>query len=234
VSRDRDIVAPRWWHAGGPLAALLAALVLAGCGSAPQVEEPGPIVVPVPQTAAPNGAIYQAASAVHLFENTTARRVGDLLTIRLNERTQASKSAATSTSKESSVTLPGPTIAGRPVTVNGVEILNNALNGQRDFNGEGDSSQSNALKGEVTATVMQRLPNGNLLVRGQKWLQLNQGRELVQIEGIVRAIDIEPDNSIQSWKVGNARITYSGQGAIADANRAGWLTRFFNSGWWPL
>ena len=76
-------------------------------------------------------------------------------------------------------------------------------------------------------------PNGNLLVRGEKWLTLNQGQEFVQISGIVRPVDIGPDNSIPSFKVADARITYSGTGALADSNRPGLLTRFFLK-LWPL
>ena len=97
------------------------------------------------------------------------------------------------------------------------------------FDGQGDSAQSNQLDGSITVTVVGRLPNGNLLVRGQKWLMLNQGKEFVRIEGVVRAIDVEPDNSLPSWKVADARIAYGGRGALADANSMGWLARFFQS-----
>ncbi len=79
--------------------------------------------------------------------------------------------------------MPGPTIAGRPVTVNGTEILNAGIDNSSSFDGEGDSSQSNRLEGDITVTVAQRLPNGNLLVRGQKWITINQGREYVRIQG---------------------------------------------------
>ena len=215
------------------IALAVAAVAIAACSTPPPLPEPGPIGVVAAPSGVANGAIYNANTSVALFENTTAHRVGDLLTVRLDERTQASKSAQTSTSKSSSTSIPGPIIAGRPVTVNGTEVLRTEISGDREFEGEGGSSQRNELKGEIAVTVIQRLPSGNLMIRGQKWLALNQGKELVQIEGIVRAIDIEPDNSVPSWKVADARITYSGRGALADANRAGWVARFFNSGWFP-
>jgi flagellar L-ring protein FlgH len=144
-------------------------LALAGCVTAPK--EPDfsatwPEPPPAPETG--NGAIYQAGHDIALFENSVARRVGDTLTVRLNERTNASKSSSTSTSKSTSVDMPGPTIAGRPVTAHGTEILNMSVENSSQFDGEGDSAQSNRLEGDITVTVAQRLPNGNLLVRGQK------------------------------------------------------------------
>src|SRR5690606_34473080 len=102
------------------------------------------------------------------------------------------------------------------------------------FDGEGDSSQSNRLEGDVTVTVARRLSNGNLLVRGQKWIAINQGKEYVRIQGIVRPIDIEANNSISSLKVADAMISYGGKGALADANRPGLLARFFNLPWMPF
>ena len=182
-----------------------------------------------PQVATPNGAIYQAGRAVSLFSNATAHNNGDLLTIRLEERTSATKSATTSTSKSTSNQSPSPTIGGRPVTVNGVPILETEIGSEHSFDGQGDSAQSNQLEGSVTVTVVGRVGNGNLLVRGQKWLMLNQGKEYVRVEGVVRAIDVEPDNSIPSWKVADAKIAYGGRGALEEANSMGWLARFFQS-----
>ena len=213
----------------------LGAVALAGCVSMPRdpdyaatwPEEP-------PPATAGNGAIYQVGHDVALFENSVARRVGDTLTIRLNESTNASKSSSTSTSKSTAADIAGPTIAGRPVTVNGVEVLSGSLNSDTSFDGQGGSSQSNKLTGEVTVTVAQRLPNGNLLIRGQKWIAINQGKEYVRIQGIVRPIDIDPDNSISSLKVADAMISYGGKGALADANSPGLLARFFNSKWMPF
>lgn len=183
---------------------------------------------PVPSASAGNGAIYQAGHDIALFENSVARRVGDTLTIRLNESTNASKSSSTTTKKSTSASLPGPTVAGRPVTVNGTEVLQMGIDNEAEFAGQGGSSQSNRLVGDISVTVAQRLPNGNLLVRGQKWIAINQGREYVRIQGIVRPIDIDPDNSISSLKVADAMISYGAKGALADANRPGVLARFFN------
>jgi flagellar L-ring protein FlgH len=209
--------------------------VLAGCVSRPpEPDYSATWPEPAPTQAQSNGAIYQAGHDVALFENSVARRVGDTLTIRLNERTNASKSSTTSTSKSTNIDLPGPTIAGRPVTANGVPILETSVNNKTDFDGEGTSAQSNRLEGDVTVTVAQRLANGNLLVRGQKWITINQGQEYVRIQGIVRPIDIDPDNSISSLKVADAMIAYGGKGAIANANSPGLLARFFNLPFLPF
>ena len=186
------------------------------------------------QVAAGNGAIYQSGQDVRLFENTVARRVGDTLTIRLVENMDASKSSSTSTKKGTSVEMSGPTIAGRPVTVNGIEVLSAGVDNASSFDGEGSSRQSNSIFGDITVTVAKRWPNGNLFVRGEKWITINQGREFVRVSGIVRAVDIEPDNTVPSTKIADARITYAGRGAIADANAPGLLSRFFNAPWLPF
>lgn len=201
-----------------------------GCVTAPHVEdysatwpeEPAPV-------SANNGAIYQADHDVALFENSVARRVGDTVTIKLLEQTAASKSSTTKTAKEGSANLAGPKVFGRPVTINGTEVLSASLENSTKFDGSGDSSQSNKIQGDITVTVAKRLANGNLLVRGQKWIAINQGKEYVRIQGIIRPVDIQPDNSIASNKVGDAVIAYGAQGALNDANRPGILSRFFNS-----
>jgi flagellar L-ring protein FlgH len=210
-------------------------LLLAACVSAPPIndfpDEPWP---EPPPPVVSNGAIYQAGNDIALFENATARRVGDIVTIRLVESTAASKSSSTSTSKKTSVSLPGPTILGRPVTAGGTPILETSIEGDNSFDGQGDSAQSNQLKGDITVAVVKRLSNGNLAVRGQKWIGINTGREYIRIQGVIRPIDIQPDNSIESTKVGNASISYGGKGAVANASSPGLLARFFNSKWMPF
>lgn len=216
-------------------ATLLLALV-AGCGAVIG-ERPGnyPAAMPQQPPAPPaeSGAIYRPTTSIALFEDVKARRVGDTLTIRLAERTQASKSASTDAKKNSKTDTGSPTLLGGTVTANGDEILTNQWETNQEFDGQGSSSQSNRLDGNITVTVADVLPNGNLVVRGEKWLTLNQGEEYVQIAGIVRPSDISTDNSIPSYKVADARITYSGNGVVPDANRPGILARFFMK-LWPL
>ena len=210
---------------------------VAGCANTPPDYAAGweaSLPPDVPMSAAGNGAIYQAGQDVRLFENTVARRIGDTLTIRLVESINASKSSSTTTSKNTAVELSGPTIAGRPVTVNGVEVLSAGVDNAASFDGSGSSRQSNSIFGDITVTVAKRWPNGNLFVRGEKWITINQGREYIRVSGIVRAVDIEPDNTVPSTKIADARITVAGRGPIADANVPGLLSRFFNSRWLPF
>jgi flagellar L-ring protein precursor FlgH len=178
---------------------------------------------------ATSGAIYAQGTEVSLWENVTARNVGDTLTVRLEESTNAEKSVSTNTKKTTEATMTGPTIFGRPVTVNGVPVLEGSMNNDSAFNGNGASKQSNALDGAISVTVAKRFANGNLLVRGEKWIAINSGKEFVRLQGIVRPSDIAPDNSVVSWKVADAYISYGGQGTVANASKPGWLYRFFNS-----
>jgi flagellar L-ring protein precursor FlgH len=214
----------------------LGLLLLAGCAGMPlrdpEYASTRPPVQPVPQ--ANNGAIYQAGYAIPLFEDLKARRVGDVLTIRLVERTNASKKASTTIDKKTDISVANPTLFGKPVSLPGGRTLETGLSSDNEFEGSGDSSQSNSLSGEITVTVAEVLPNGNLLVRGEKLLTLNQGDEHVQISGVVRPIDIGPDNVVLSPRVADVQIAYAGRGAVADANIMGWLARFFISALWPF
>ncbi|QNH21385.1 flagellar basal body L-ring protein FlgH [Xanthomonas sp. GW] len=219
------------------IAALVLPTLLGGCaglgiaaGDVRPYAPMAPIVPVVAQAAQPTaGAIYAAGPSLSLYSDRRARDVGDLLTITLVESTNASTTANTSITKKDAVTMATPTLLGAPLTVNGVNVLNNSTSGDRSFAGKGNTAQSNTMQGSITVTVMQRLPNGNLVIQGQKNLRLNQGDELVQVQGIVRAADIAPDNTIPSSKVADARIAYGGRGAVAQSNAMGWLSRFFNS-----
>ncbi|MFO0394881.1 MAG: flagellar basal body L-ring protein FlgH [Lysobacteraceae bacterium] len=189
--------------------------------------------VPVQATAVPSaGAIYREGPGLRLYTDRKAREVGDIVTINLSERTQASTRANTAITKESTNTMSG-TVFGAPVTVGGQDVLDNSLSNTRDFAGDGNSTQSNQITGTLTAQVVQKLPNGNLVIQGSKELTLNQGNELIQVQGIIRTADIGPDNTIASTRVADARIVYGGRGPIARSNAMGWLDRFFNGAWFP-
>jgi len=229
------------------LGVTLLSLFAAGCSTSPsklaaegfETVRPPYVSPPPPQ----QGAIFQAGYGISLYEDMHARRVGDIITIVLSEKTNASKQAATSTSKDTSVDLANPTLFGKSLKFGLPRPFNSKLNnatletnisGSNAFDGAGDSKQSNSLTGNITVTVAEVLPNGNLIVQGQKRVTINQGDELVRFSGIVRPQDISPDNTVISTKVANARIAYVGEGMVADANQEGWLARFFNSKWWPF
>lgn len=198
-----------------------------------------PPVQPAPALIAPvnsGGSIYAAASTrrgMALFEDNKARGVGDLLTVVLVENTAAKTNAKTAITKDGGIAMGAPTIFGQGVTYNGKNVLEAEVEGKRNFAGAGNSTQSNQLNGQITVRVVQDLGNGQLLVRGDKQLRLNQGDELVQIQGIVRVADIGADNRITSDRVADAQIAYGGRGALARSNAMGWLGRFFNSALFP-
>ncbi len=208
---------------------LLAAGLLGGCAT---TAERAPALPPLPQAAYPShdyagGAIYSPATSMSLFEDQRARRVGDLLTVVLSERTDASKSATTSTARETGFSLGAGSLLGRDFDPANLDT-------SKDFEGSGSSVQNNRLTGSVTVTVVEVLPNGLLVVEGEKWITINQGREYLRIRGQVRSADVGSDNSVLSTRIGNAQLAYSGSGALASANREGWLTRLFGSVLSPL
>jgi flagellar L-ring protein precursor FlgH len=220
------------------LTGILLLSALGGCSALPQKKPPKEddqlSWALQPEPPASNGAIYQVGRDVALFENPVARHIGDTVTIVLNESTAAKKSATTNTAKSTNQTLPGISVLGKAVTIKGNPITSASIDDSSKFAGEGDSAQSNSLTGYITCTVTRVLPNGNLYIRGEKWIGINQGSEYVRLGGVVRPIDIAPDNTVPSLKVGAANISYGGKGALADANNQGWLSRFFNSPWTPF
>jgi flagellar L-ring protein precursor FlgH len=182
----------------------------------------------------PSGAIYQVSSNRFFFEDIRARRVGDVVNVILDEQTNATKTASTNANRGTSIGLPTPTLFGGSITARGRDLLANDISASTDFAGTADSSQSNRLSGSVAVVVDKVLSNGNLWIKGQKHLTLNQGSEVVRVSGLIRAVDITPHNTIQSNQIADASITYGGTGLLADSNKAGWLTRFFTSQYWPF
>lgn len=209
-----------------------ATLLLSGCSMVQRLkpaEEPPP---PVPEfTALPkgtSGGVFTSVRPWALVADVRAFRPGDVLTVVLQETTQARKSADTNISKSSSVDIPSFTIGHSTIDAN------TSISADRAFQGGATSTQQNALQGALTVIVQEVLPNGLLRVHGEKSLNLNQGEEFLRVAGFVRPEDIDAENRISSQRVANARIAYSGRGTLAESNRAGWLTRFFNSPWMPF
>ncbi len=214
------------------LAALLCACVLAGCATPAQVamRDDDDDMMPLQRMArgGVSGGVF-TADTVSLTSDSRAYRVGDAVTVILQETTQASKRAGTSISKGSSIGISPLAALGKVYDKAAVDIT-----ADRDFQGDATSTQQNALSGSLTVIVQEVLPNGLLRVAGEKNLMLNQGEEFVRLKGFVRAADVDADNRVSSLRVANARIAYSARGALADANQPGWLTRFFNSPLMPF
>ena len=211
----------------------LALLVMTGCAMAPPAMMDDPEYAPkYPNIKAANpstsGSLFATNGYVSLFDDAVAKRVGDIITVRLNERTVSRKSASTKIKKETDSSIAEPILLGSQIKTPGSNNGSlNTIDSKNDFTGSADSDQSNSLEGNIAVTVSEVMPNGTLLVRGEKWMQLNQGDEFIRIVGMIRAIDIDSDNSIDSTRIANARITYGGKGVVADSNQMSWLARFF-------
>ncbi len=216
---------------------LLLSLV-AGCVTPPPARQE-PLYKPVwPEVAAPQpvspGSLYVSSRNLTLFGDRRANAVGDVVTIVLEESTRSSKSAETSLKKETSNELLNPKVFGNLVQGSGDDNIFNSVESGTEFSGEGESDQSNSLSGTITAIVADVLPNGLLLVQGEKWFQLNRGEEYVRVSGLVRPEDITGTNTVSSQRLADARIAYSGTGELAQSNEAGWLTRFFLGSVFPF
>ncbi|WP_205599658.1 flagellar basal body L-ring protein FlgH, partial [Sandarakinorhabdus rubra] len=177
---------------------------------------------PVPAPVA-TGSLFDAQRFSGLVSDRRARRVGDLVTIRLVERTRAAKSASADSSRDSDTAFRMPQIF--PFT----RLAEGALQGgsTQGFTGSGAAQQNNELFGELTVTVAEVLPGGVLRVAGEKRLLLNRGEEHLQLTGLIRVDDLGFDNSVPSTRVADARIRFGGTGQVADNSRQGWLARFF-------
>lgn len=215
---------------------VLLPIFLTACGTPLPKREPSfSPVAPADLRPPPNstGGIYQAGYDVRLFEDPTARRVGDVLTVTLNENTNSTQRSKNKDEKKDSASISLPAIFGLGSLLLGSD-LKTSMSSEKKFDGNGDNSQNNVLRGAITVTVVEVLPNGNLKIRGEKRIALNQGDEFVRLSGIVRPADISSNNIIDSQKIADATFMYTGEGATTDASTQGWVGRFFNSPWFPL
>jgi flagellar L-ring protein precursor FlgH len=219
-----------------PTVSFVVCVLLAGCVSTAnrQVVSNDPYYTPIAPAAeakniVPTGSLFNSYSSNDMYSDKKAVRVGDIITVMLKESTQASKSAKTETDKESDYNLdPIVGLGGKNVNI-GSQSIQLGMKSGGSFTGEGKSNQSNSLSGNITVNVMRVLANGNLMIRGEKWLTLNTGEEFIRVEGIVRAIDVSAENTVESNRIANARIQYSGKGDLQETQSAGWLSGFFMS-----
>lgn len=233
-------------------ASVIVMAFLSGC-SALEEKQDDMSYAPVYQEVAPkraqvSGSIFSASHELSLYEDIKAHRVGDIITVALVEDLSSKGKAKANFSKTSQTDLTNPTLLGSAVGIGslgaaGGHFLANNKNlnlsasleaGTRDFSGTIDSDQSTNLKGTITVTVAQVLPNGNLMVKGERWMTSSKGDEFVRVSGIIRPKDIGADNVVLSTRIADARIAYSGTGVFSNALKPGWLTRFFNSPLWPF
>lgn len=209
-------------------------LFLVGCGSAPAPSlepemEPSYEQLRGHSPASQSGSIYQPGTEMVLYEDFKARRVGDILTVLLVEETSGQNSSDNSINQSTEMNVATPTFGGsvRP-------NMNVSLGSENAFNGQSGSSQSNRLNGSIAVTVHEVLPNGNLVVQGEKRIRINQGNEYIRLRGVVRTRDIDPYNTLYSTQVADARITYAGRGTNAHNTTPGWAAKILFSPLWPF
>jgi len=212
---------------------LAAGLLLGGCAQIPHeplVHQPmtARADVPVRPAIVANGSIYRSGFGTQaaLFEDRRPRNVGDILTILVSENVNASKSSAASTSRSGSAS----TVLGLiPQLLSG--LLSSAqdakASGKNDLSAKGGANATNTFNSTITVTVVEVLPNGNLLVSGEKQMLINQGTEFIRFSGVVSPRTVSANNTVPSTQVADARIEYSAKGYIDEAQAMGWLQRIF-------
>jgi len=229
------------------LLTLTSVILITACVSNEAKRDPAYAAVrPVATEAKPqsDGAIFNVGTNVSFFEDYRARRVGDILTVKLEEVTSAEKESETTIDKSNNNSITTPTVLGSTIEFDAPGILPLASNSKNDlsfslgsthsFSGTGDSDLSNKLSGDISVSVVEVLPNGNMVVRGEKVMTINQGNEYLRISGMISPRDIDADNTVSSKRIADAQISYTGDGPTNDANVMGWLGKFFISALMPF
>ena len=189
----------------------------------PTAKRPEPVAAQVRQ----NGSIFQAGLYRPMFEDHRARLVGDTITVQIVERVSAS--AKSSSTIEKTGSLQGSVTALPGINPNSFGRASAAGTSANKFEGKGDTANTNDFSGTITATVTEVLPNGHLVVAGEKQIGVNHNVDVLRFSGQVDPRAIQPGNSVQSAQIANVRIEHRGRGAQAEAQGIGWLARFFLS-----
>ncbi len=211
------------------LVAGAALLALGGCAYIPNrppiTQQPMTAVPPAPPVNMSPGSIYNPGYAGRpLFEDQRPRNIGDILTIVIAENINAQKSSGANTKRGSTTNFTVPNAGFAPGVFS---RMNLDATGANQFDSTGGAKASNTFNGVITVTVTNVLPNGNLVVSGEKQMLINQGNEYVRFSGVVNPNTVAGDNSVLSTDVADARIEYSAKGVIDEAETMGWLQRFF-------
>jgi flagellar L-ring protein precursor FlgH len=205
------------------------ALVLAGCGLlSPRVQMSDTLPVLVaepPPTVAHNGSLFQAASYRPLFEDHRARMAGDTLTVQIIEKVSATQKSTSSVDKSGTLSAGITALPGvRPAAF--ARATADGSTGNK-FSGKGTTESSNDFSGTITVIVRGVLPNGHLLIAGEKQIGVNENVDVLRFSGQVDPRSIQPGNSIASSAIANVRLEQRGRGQQAEAQAIGWLSRAF-------
>ncbi len=222
-----------------PLFIVSALALLQGCATEPvdMVLRPSPEFQPVYPLASDRpkiatGGIYSNRQSDAWFGRGRNYQVGDIITVLLNESTQAARTQNTDVSREAKNSLPtgmSTKVGKMSPFLEGIDLNEN----KTSSTGKGKADQQASLSGSVAVTVVEILANGNLVIRGEKKLGLSEGTEVIQVSGVIRPEDIGPNSTVQSRRLANAQIAYRGSGDLANATRAGWGTSLIHK-FWPF
>ncbi|MDF1611233.1 MAG: flagellar basal body L-ring protein FlgH [Stygiobacter sp.] len=168
--------------------------------------------------------VMRKNSQFSLFSDNKAAMPGDAVTIIVIESTQASNSSQTSSGRTSDLGLS----ASGTVGTSSVPKTDISLGTKNDFKGSGTTSTNGMIRTKISAVVDTVLANGNLVIHGSKKISINGEDQIVNIKGVVRPIDIMPDNSVYSYNISDAEITFEGSGLIDSSQKPGWLTKLFH------
>ena len=223
------------------LLGLFCSLLLTSCAATQQpiiaIQEPLEEIHEAEPVIQEQGSLWQQSNQ-SMFSDRKARDVGDIVTVLISESASASKKASTSTDRTTSMSAGIPNFFGLEnssiFTGDDPDIdLNNLVNAEfgNDFEGNGTTSRKEDLFASLTTQVVGRYPNGQLKIRGGKEVMVNNEVQIIYLTGIIRPVDITAANTVSSEKILNARISYTGKGAISDKQKPGWAMRILDNAW---
>lgn len=185
------------------------------------------------------GSLWSEIGGITFFHDRRARRVGDIVTVRIVEDPEANLDANTKTGRSSSISAKlkflgymqklAKEFPGLPDNVGEEDLIKASL--ASSFDGKGTSDRKGHVKAYVSSAVVAVLPNGNLYINGKREIKVNNETQYITLSGVIRPEDISPTNEIASTFVANAKIAYSGIGAISDKQKPGWLGRIIDHVW---
>ena len=215
-------------------------VVLVGCMPSPKPartpQELAKEYAPIPSPRQPEeGSLWVESTSVNPYSDVKASRVGDIVTISVVESAQASKNATTKTARDSSLEANWTGIfetLAKNFSVGGAAIPNNnTINFANAFDGQGQTTRTSSMTAYLTARVLQVFPNGQMVVRGAREVQVNNETQFIFVQGVIRPEDISSNNIILSTYIADARIELTGYGAVSDKQRPGWGTRILDFVW---
>ncbi|MDR1872644.1 MAG: flagellar basal body L-ring protein FlgH [Deltaproteobacteria bacterium] len=196
-----------------------------------------PVEVYAPPAVKTEGSLFNEDSRPDFFSDMKAQRVGDIITINIVETSRGSKQANTSTSRSNAVnskvnSLFGLEKPGVLPSPGGIDLMGGLdLSSSHNFTGTGSTSRAESVTAKISARIIQVLPNRNLVIRGSQEIMVNNEKQYITVQGVVRPADVATDNSVLSTYLADARIEYTGKGDVSDRQREGWFTRLVGNIW---